>query len=126
MAEVGDRVQVPSKRVGQAPRDGVVVAVSGGLLRIEWSTGEESTLSPSMGSLLVVGKAKVRKAVSKGPAAGGTGAKAASKKAAGAGKGAKASGRPKPAAPSKASSSGRGATSTSSAKKAAGGAKRRK
>ena len=128
MAEVGDRVQVPSKRVGQAPRDGIVVAVSGGLLRIEWSTGEESTLSPSMGSLVVVGKAKARarKAVSKGSASGGTGAKTASKKAAGAGKGTKASGRSKDAAPSKASSSRHAAASTSSAKKAAGGAKRRK
>ena len=37
MAAVGDRVQVPSKRVGQAPRDGVVTGVSGGLLRVTWS-----------------------------------------------------------------------------------------
>ena len=60
MANVGDLVQVPSKRVGQAPRDGVVVAVNGGLLRIRWSSGEESTVMPSMGSLLVVGKAKAK------------------------------------------------------------------
>jgi hypothetical protein len=58
MAGVGDRVQVPSKRVGQAPREGVVLGVSGGLLRIRWSTGEESTLMPSMGSLVVVGKTR--------------------------------------------------------------------
>ena len=70
MAVVGDLVEVPSKKVGQAPREGVVVAVSGGLLRIRWSSGEESTLSPSMGSLMVVGRARAR------------GAKKAAKKAA--------------------------------------------
>ena len=60
MAAVGDRVQVPSKRVGQAPRDGVVTGVSGMLLRVTWSSGEESTITPSMGSLVVVGRAKLR------------------------------------------------------------------
>jgi hypothetical protein len=59
MAGVGDRVQVPSKRVGQAPREGVVLGVSGGLLRVRWSTGEESTITPSMGSLVVVGRTRV-------------------------------------------------------------------
>ena len=60
MAAVGDRVQVPSKRVGQAPREGVVIgaSASGGLLRVRWSTGEESSITPSMGSLVVVGKAR--------------------------------------------------------------------
>ena len=60
MAAVGDRVQVPSKRVGQAPRDGIVTGVSGALLQITWSGGEVSTIMPSMGSLVVVGKVKVR------------------------------------------------------------------
>jgi hypothetical protein len=78
MAEIGDRVQVPSKRVGQAPRDGVVMAVSGGLLRVRWSSGEESTISPSMGSLLVVGRARL--GAGKGGASGSS--KTASKKAA--------------------------------------------
>ena len=58
MAVVGDRVQVPSKRVGQAPREGIVMGVSGALLRVAWSSGEESTIMPSMGSLVVVGRAK--------------------------------------------------------------------
>ena len=60
MATVGDRVQVPSKRVGQAPRQGVVIgaSASGGLLRVRWSTGEESSITPSMGSLVVVGRAR--------------------------------------------------------------------
>ena len=56
MAVVGDCVQVPSRKVGEAPRDGVVTGVTGSLLRVRWSTGEESTVVPSMGSLAVVGK----------------------------------------------------------------------
>jgi hypothetical protein len=58
MAEVGDRVQAPSKKVGQQPREGVVTGVSGALLRVKWSTGEESTITPSVGSLIVVGKVR--------------------------------------------------------------------
>ncbi len=58
MAVVGDRVQVPSKRVGQTPREGIVTGVSGALLRVTWSGGEESTIMPSMGSLVVVGRAR--------------------------------------------------------------------
>jgi hypothetical protein len=33
-----------------------VTGVTGSLLRVRWSTGEESTVVPSMGSLAVVGK----------------------------------------------------------------------
>src|ERR1700722_13802994 len=60
MPVVGDRVQVPSKRVGQTPREGVVTSVSGNLLRVTWSSGEESTIFPSVGALVVVGKVRVR------------------------------------------------------------------
>jgi hypothetical protein len=59
MAAVGDRIQVPSKRVGQLPREGVVIGVTGAMLRVQWSGGEESAITPSMGSLIVVGKVKV-------------------------------------------------------------------
>jgi hypothetical protein len=38
-----------STKVGQAPRDGVVTGVIGQLLRIKWSTGEESTVVPIKG-----------------------------------------------------------------------------
>jgi hypothetical protein len=44
MPDVADRVRLESTKVGQAPRDGVVTAVVGRLLRIKWSTGEESTV----------------------------------------------------------------------------------
>lgn len=66
MAEIGDRVQAPSRRIGQAPREGVVTGVIGTLLRVRWSTGEESTFTPTMGSLVVVGRARSRAAAAKG------------------------------------------------------------
>jgi hypothetical protein len=56
MAVIGDRVQISSRKVGEAPRGGVVTGVTGSLLRVRWSTGEESTVVPSMGSLAVVEK----------------------------------------------------------------------
>jgi hypothetical protein len=56
MAVVGNRVQISSRKVGEASRDGVVTGVTGSLLQVRWSTGEESTVAPSMGSLAVVGK----------------------------------------------------------------------
>jgi hypothetical protein len=56
MAVVGDRVQVPSRKLGETPRDGVVTGVTGSLWTVRWSTGEESTVVPSMGSLTIVGK----------------------------------------------------------------------
>ena len=58
MAEVGDRIQVPSKKVGQQPREGVVTGTSGTLLRVTWSTGEESTITPAVGSLVVIGRVR--------------------------------------------------------------------
>ena len=58
MADIGDRVEVASTKVGQAPRDGVVTGVIGSLLRVKWSTGEESTFAPKMGSLSVVGRVR--------------------------------------------------------------------
>ena len=54
MAKIGDQVQVPSKRVGQLPREGIVTGVSGTMLRMKWSTGEESTLVPGAGSVVVI------------------------------------------------------------------------
>jgi hypothetical protein len=56
MPGVGDRVRIESTKVGQAPRDGVVIAVIGQLLRIKWSTGEESTVAPGPGAVAVIAK----------------------------------------------------------------------
>jgi hypothetical protein len=77
MAQVGDRVQIPSKKVGQQPRDGVVTGASGVLLRVRWSTGEESTITPAVGSLVVVGRVR---SVSKSATRGRGGPKAAGAK----------------------------------------------
>jgi hypothetical protein len=63
MPDIGDRVRVESTKVGQAPRDGVVVGVIGHLLRIKWSTGEESTIVPGPGAVAVTGR--VRKSAGK-------------------------------------------------------------
>jgi hypothetical protein len=60
MSEVGDRVRVESRKLGQPMREGVVTEVLGSLLRVRWSTGEESTFTPGPGSLTVVGKARLR------------------------------------------------------------------
>jgi hypothetical protein len=58
VAKIGDQVQVPSKRVGQLPREGIVTGVSGTMLRMKWSTGEESTLVPGAGSVVVIPKVR--------------------------------------------------------------------
>ncbi len=58
MPAIGDRVRVASRKINEAPREGVVTGVAGGLLRIRWSTGEESTVVPGPGAYTVVGKVK--------------------------------------------------------------------
>lgn len=58
MPNVGDRVRFASGKVDEPPRDGVVTAVIGGLLRIKWSTGEESTVSPGPGAIAIIGKVR--------------------------------------------------------------------
>ena len=55
MAQVDDRVQLVSRKLGGPVREGVVTAVTGSLLRVKWSTGEESTVTPTTGSLRVTG-----------------------------------------------------------------------
>jgi len=61
MPDIGDRVRMESRKLGQAVREGVVTGVVGRLLRIRWSTGEESTFMPGPGSVTVVGKARAGK-----------------------------------------------------------------
>lgn len=67
MPNVGDRVRVEFRKVDQATREGVMTGVSGALLCMRWSTGEESPVIPGPGSLAVIGK--VRKSTSKKAAA---------------------------------------------------------
>lgn len=58
MAEIGDRAQALSPKLGQRPREGVVTGVSGRLLWVRWSSGEESTIVPAVGSVTIIAKAK--------------------------------------------------------------------
>jgi len=60
VASVGARVRVLPNKAGQPPRDGVVTAISGNLLRIRWSSGEETSLIPGAGAVTVVGKVGTR------------------------------------------------------------------
>ena len=58
MSNVGDRVRIASTQVDQGPRDGVVTGAVGQLLGIRWSTGEESTVVPGPGAVVVTGKVR--------------------------------------------------------------------
>lgn len=57
MPDVGDRVSVASK---SGPRLGVVVSISGSMLRVRWDSGEETSLIPGPGTLTVLGKMSKR------------------------------------------------------------------
>ena len=56
MVDIGDRVQLASRKVGQEPRTGVVTGVTGQVIIVRWSSGEESRLVPGPGALTVVGR----------------------------------------------------------------------
>jgi len=57
-ARVGDRIVVESEKVGQAPREGVILEVieaSYGIrYRVRWDDGHESTIRPSAGSARII------------------------------------------------------------------------
>jgi hypothetical protein len=59
MVDVGDRVQLASRKVGHEPRTGVVTGVTGQVITVRWSSGEESRLVPGPGALTVVGAGAV-------------------------------------------------------------------
>jgi len=54
-AQVGDRIVVASAKAGQAPREGeileVITAPWGTSYRVRWSTGQETTIRPSPGTV---------------------------------------------------------------------------
>ena len=82
MPAVGDKVRVLPNKSGQPPREGVVTAVSGNMLRVKWSTGEETSLIPGPGSVTVLGRARTApaKKAGSGTAKSATKATAAKKK----------------------------------------------
>ena len=55
MVQVGDRVEVASRRVGQHARHGTVVKVRGAMVEVRWDTGEQTSFVPAAGTLTVVG-----------------------------------------------------------------------
>lgn len=60
MFRSGDKIEIASQKIGHPPRRGVVTGVSGGLLRIRWEDGTESSLIPGPGSISVVGRQAAR------------------------------------------------------------------
>ena len=54
MVQVGDRVEVDGRRVGQQRRPGVVTAVNGALVSVRWEDGHQSTFVPAAGTMSVV------------------------------------------------------------------------
>jgi hypothetical protein len=57
MPNVGDEIELASKKVGQETRRGTVTAVGGTMLTVRWSSGGESVFVPGPGSLTIVGHA---------------------------------------------------------------------
>jgi len=93
MAKVGDRIRLSTGK--GADREGLVVAVTGSMVRVRWASDEESTVVPAPGTLTVLPPAKAAPRKKKAPAAKKaapvakktpTAAKAAAPKKAGAGK----------------------------------------
>jgi hypothetical protein len=52
MVQVGDRIRLSSTK--GPDREGVVTAVTGSLIRVRWSSDEESTVAPAPGTLTVL------------------------------------------------------------------------
>ena len=76
MVKVGDHISLASNA---ATRSGVVVALSGSLIRVRWESGAETNVIPGPGTLSVVPSAK--KAAAKKPKAKATKKSAPAKKA---------------------------------------------
>ncbi len=62
MVKVGDHIALASNA---ATRSGVVVALSGSLIRVRWESGAETNVIPGPGTLSVVPSAKKQAAAKK-------------------------------------------------------------
>ena len=79
MVKVGDHISLASNA---ATRSGVVVGLSGSLIRVRWESGAETNVIPGPGTLSVVPSAKKPKATKKSaPAKKAKPSKAKGKKA---------------------------------------------
>ena len=63
MVNVGDRIRLSSTK--GPDRDGVVTAVTGSLLRVRWSSNDETTLAPAPGTLTVLAATETVKATAR-------------------------------------------------------------
>jgi len=54
MVEVGDVIEITTRKVGQAARKGTVKTVQGALITVVWDSGDETRLIPAAGSLTVI------------------------------------------------------------------------
>ena len=52
MVEVGDRIRLSSMK--GPDREGLVTAVTGSLVRVQWPSGDETTVAPAPGTLSVL------------------------------------------------------------------------
>ena len=55
MPDIGDEIELASKKVGQEARRGTVTKVGGSMLTVRWASGQESVFVPGPGSLTVIG-----------------------------------------------------------------------
>jgi hypothetical protein len=83
MVEVGDEIELSTKKVGQAPRIGTVVAIAGSLVTVRWPTGDQTTLVPAPGTMSVVRHVGGKGAKSKRSTKSAESKKAARKRGAG-------------------------------------------
>ncbi len=58
MVQVGDVIEIVTRKIGQTVRRGKVKAVRGALITVAWDSGEETSLIPAAGSLTVVGSTR--------------------------------------------------------------------
>lgn len=54
MVDVGDEIELATKKIGQAPRIGTVVAIVGSLVTVRWPTGDQTKLVAAPGTLSVI------------------------------------------------------------------------
>lgn len=68
MADVGDRIAVSSK---DAPRSGIVTAISGVMITVRWDAGGETSIVPGPGVLSVVTSQRSDQSARHGPTTSG-------------------------------------------------------
>jgi uncharacterized protein DUF1918 len=76
MPKVGDRVIIEGTKVGAQRREGSLLGVTGSLMKVRWTDGTESMISPGAGSI----RFEAKRASAAAPKKPAKKAKAAAKK----------------------------------------------